>query len=130
MAHPAINDIRSVVDVPLMPEAHDQHHKLLVFNPAQEAVVLNTVAPELTEIPFEIFAELPGIIATRHAGIEERKDPPGRLMAELAKLLESLRGNSIIPAHVLLRRRNNCGQGCVQRRQPNSNPQGRQGAAQ
>jgi len=59
-----------------MPEAHDQHHKLLVFNPAQEAVVLDTIAPELAEISFEALAELSRIITTRHAGIEERKDPP------------------------------------------------------
>lgn len=67
---------RSVVDVPAMPEAHHQHHELLVLNPAQDAVVLNTTAPELTEIPFETLAELPGILTTRHACIEERKDPP------------------------------------------------------
>jgi hypothetical protein len=66
----------SVVDVPAMPEAYHQHHEFLVLNPAQEAVVLDTIAPELTEIPFETLAEQPGIITTRHAGIEERKDPP------------------------------------------------------
>ena len=66
----------SVVDVPAMPEAHDQHYELLVLNPAEETVVLHTIAPELAEIPFEALAELSGIITSRNACIEEGKNPP------------------------------------------------------
>jgi hypothetical protein len=39
-----------------MPQTHDQNQELLVLNPAQEPVVLNTIAPELSQIPFEALA--------------------------------------------------------------------------
>jgi len=55
-------------------EAHDKHYELVILNLAKNPIVVDTVTPELAEIAFEALAELPGIVATRHAGIEERKD--------------------------------------------------------
>lgn len=96
----------------------------------KNAVVIDTIAPELAEVSLEALPELPGIVTTRHAGIKERKNPPGRFMAGLAKLLECLRGDSTVPAHVSFRRLSNCGQGSAPRRQPGNSPQDPQGAAQ
>jgi len=59
-----------------MPKMHYQHFKLLILDPAQNAIVIDSIAPELAELPLEALAELPGIVGTRHAGIEEREDPP------------------------------------------------------
>lgn len=59
-----------------MPEANDQNLKLLILDPTQNAVVIDTIAPELAELPPETLAELPGIVTTRHAGVEKRKNPP------------------------------------------------------
>lgn len=67
-----------------MAKTHDQHLKFPIFDPAQNAVVIHAIAPELAEISLEALAELPGILAALHSCIKELKNPPGRFMAELA----------------------------------------------
>jgi hypothetical protein len=66
----------SVINVPTMSETHDQHLEFFILNPAQNAVVIDTIAPEFAEVSLEALSELPGIVTTRNAGIEKRKNPP------------------------------------------------------
>jgi hypothetical protein len=59
-----------------MPKANDQHLELVVLNPTQHAVVIDTIAPELAEVALEALSELTGVVTTGDAGIEKGKDPP------------------------------------------------------
>jgi hypothetical protein len=57
------------------------------------------VAPEFSEVTFEGFAKLTRVITTRDIGIKIAYDPPLSLGAYFAEILQSLVGETIVPAH-------------------------------
>jgi hypothetical protein len=44
-----------------MTKADYHNHKLVVFQAADESIVIDSIAPEFSEFAFETFPELPGI---------------------------------------------------------------------
>ena len=67
-----------------MAESHHQHQQLPVLDPANDPVVIDAVAPEFAEFPFEAFAELARIMDPGDPRVEEREDPAGRFRPKLA----------------------------------------------
>ena len=91
--------IFSIVDVPAVADADDEHLKESVVNAAEDAVVIDPVAPELAEITLEAFAEPARVLAAGDALVEKGENPPRRLGAELAQLFQRLGGDLVVPAH-------------------------------
>jgi hypothetical protein len=50
-----------VINVTSMTKADYHNHKLVVFQAADESIVIDSIAPEFSEFAFETFPELPGI---------------------------------------------------------------------
>ena len=85
-----------------MTETNDENYQVIVFNFADQPVVIDALAPKLGEFPFESLPELAGIFRAGNPAIQKIEDPTGRLRPKFLELLECLVGDFIIPAHVWL----------------------------